>query len=156
GLLCFRNTRLFGLYVSFALMSGFSIYIYLILNYSDFIPCSCGGVIENLGWTQHLIFNGIFTGLALIAILIIQSPTTSSIPSTLLKSFIPDFITVAIVILLFLSSEHIIKKENNFTRRFAQHPITKDTSFNLGANSYYFAGFANNKIYLGNYTSPFL
>src|SRR5690606_41590125 len=51
--LVFPNIRLFGLYSSTALMSAFTIYIYLILNYSDFIPCSCGGILEKLGWTER-------------------------------------------------------------------------------------------------------
>ncbi|WP_309996185.1 hypothetical protein [Chryseobacterium sp. 2987] len=59
-----------------------------------------------------------------------------------------------VVIVLFFSSEHIIKKENNFTRRFLQHPIFDDKVYKLGVNSYYFAGIANGKIYLGNPTTP--
>lgn len=53
-------------------------------------------------------------------------------------------------------SENIIKKENNFIRRFHQHPIIEDKSYDLEVNSYYFAGISNDKIYLGNYTAPLL
>ncbi len=38
GLLCFQVTRLIGLYASFALMVAFTVYIYLILHFSDFVP----------------------------------------------------------------------------------------------------------------------
>lgn len=69
-LLCLKGTRLIGLYGSFFLMIAFTVYIYLILNYSDFIPCSCGGIIEKLGWTEHLIFNTAFSILALVAIVL--------------------------------------------------------------------------------------
>src|SRR5690606_20417083 len=55
-LLSIKSTRLIGLYCSLFLMVGFTAYIFLILNYSDFIPCSCGGVIEELNWSQHLVF----------------------------------------------------------------------------------------------------
>ena len=63
-LLAVVKTRIIGLYISFTLMLLFSIYIYLILNYSPFVPCSCGGILENMGWTEHLIFNLVFTLLA--------------------------------------------------------------------------------------------
>ncbi len=55
-LLCYKRWRLIGLYASFGLMIAFTVYIYLILNYSDFIPCSCGGILEKMGWKEHLIF----------------------------------------------------------------------------------------------------
>ncbi len=41
-LLVLNKTRLLGLYLSFTLMVMFTTYIYIILNYSAFIPCSCG------------------------------------------------------------------------------------------------------------------
>lgn len=56
--------RLTGLLVSFNLMIMFTVYIIIILNFTDFIPCSCGGVLEELGWTEHLIFNVFFIILA--------------------------------------------------------------------------------------------
>lgn len=58
--LCMNSSRLIGLYASLGLMAGFTIYIYLILNYSDFIPCSCGGILEKLGWKEHMVFNIFF------------------------------------------------------------------------------------------------
>lgn len=67
-LLNIRSTKLLGLYLSYGLMVAFSIYIYLILNYSDFIPCSCGGVLEKLGWNEHLLFNIITSFLILLSI----------------------------------------------------------------------------------------
>jgi len=36
------------------------------LKVFDRIPCSCGGIIAKLSWGQHLVFNLIFLGLALI------------------------------------------------------------------------------------------
>ncbi|HZH70563.1 MAG TPA: MauE/DoxX family redox-associated membrane protein [Flavobacteriaceae bacterium] len=34
------------------------------------MPCSCGGVLEQLGWTEHLAFNIGFMGLGVVGILI--------------------------------------------------------------------------------------
>jgi hypothetical protein len=47
-LLCLRRTRLAGFYSSFFLMLLFSEYIYLILHFSYYIPCSCGGVLSKM------------------------------------------------------------------------------------------------------------
>ncbi|MCK0131585.1 hypothetical protein MWU59_08725 [Flavobacteriaceae bacterium F08102] len=55
-------------YASFSLLIMFTTYIVLIMKFSEFIPCSCGGVLDQLGWGQHLIFNLVFiiiTGIGL-------------------------------------------------------------------------------------------
>jgi len=65
--------RLPGLYASFSLMIMFTTYIIIILNFTDFIPCSCGGVLEQLGWTEHLVFNIGFILLALLGILFLSN-----------------------------------------------------------------------------------
>src|SRR5690606_8338155 len=49
-LLIIPRFRVVALYSSFLLMVMFTAYIYIILNYSDFVPCSCGGVLEKLSW----------------------------------------------------------------------------------------------------------
>lgn len=59
-LLLFNGTRLAAFYGSLALMVMFTTYILLVLNFSDYIPCSCGGVLEDLGWTEHILFNLVF------------------------------------------------------------------------------------------------
>lgn len=153
--LCFPSSRLLGLYASTALMSAFTVYIYLILNYSDFVPCSCGGILEKLGWKEHLIFNAVCVVAGIIAVLWSQSEKRLRIRSAAILT--GSCITaVGAVILLFISSEYIIKKENNFTRRFLQHPIVEQQRLDLHYNSYYFAGSSTDSIYLGNYTTPFI
>ena len=69
--------RLLGLYTSYLLMSMFTIYIHIILNYSSFVPCSCGGILQKMTWNQHLIFNMVFIILAVIAIIISPINNTS-------------------------------------------------------------------------------
>jgi len=69
-LLLIRSTRMAGLYFSFFLMLLFTGYIFIMLKYSSYLPCSCGGVLSNMSWKQHFIFNLVFTGLALSGILI--------------------------------------------------------------------------------------
>jgi len=68
--LVIKRLQLIGLYAAFALMVMFSCYILAILKFSSYIPCSCGGILQNMSWNQHLIFNLVFIGLAIIAVLI--------------------------------------------------------------------------------------
>lgn len=67
-MLCFTKSRLLGLYLFLGFMTAFTVYIFLILNYSPFVPCSCGGVLEKMGWWEHLWFNG---GVCLVTVFII-------------------------------------------------------------------------------------
>lgn len=73
-LLMFVPTRSLGLLFSFGLMVMFTTYIFIILNYSDYIPCSCGGVIEKLSWNQHLVFNAGLIFLCALGFLLTPSP----------------------------------------------------------------------------------
>ncbi len=69
-LLIIPRFKLLGLLAAFNLMVMFTAYIFIILNFSNDVPCSCGGVIEKLGWAEHLIFNIAFVVLAAVGILI--------------------------------------------------------------------------------------
>jgi predicted secreted protein len=60
GLLFFHRTRRIGFYASFFLMLLFTGYIGGMLVFSSKLPCSCGGVLSELTWTQHLFFNLFF------------------------------------------------------------------------------------------------
>jgi hypothetical protein len=59
-----------GLYAAFSLMTMFTAYIVAILRFSDYVPCSCGGVLQNMTWTHHLVFNIAFVLLALAGIIL--------------------------------------------------------------------------------------
>jgi len=63
-------------------------------------------------------------------------------------------IATAVVVVLFLTSEHLMKKENPFVRRFLPNPISDVRGLELPYNSYYLAGLEKDSIYLGNYTAP--
>lgn len=72
------KSKLLALYASFNLMVMFTAYIFLTLNFSPNIPCSCGGILEKMGWKEHLIFNIVFVLLVAVAILLqsTNSPNT--------------------------------------------------------------------------------
>ena len=71
--LSFSRTRLLGLYCSFSLMTMFTAYIFILTHYSDYVPCSCGGVLQKMSWNQHFIFNIIFLILALTNVIFHKS-----------------------------------------------------------------------------------
>ena len=80
--------RLKGLYAALGMMILFTGYIGAILLLDDHIPCSCGGVIELLSWQGHLIFNGVWIGLALTGIILgkaARRPVTIDSPYTILN-----------------------------------------------------------------------
>lgn len=67
-LLVIPRWRLKGLYTAFGLMVLFTGYIIALITTSDHLPCSCGGIMEELSWQQHIIFNGLFIILNALAI----------------------------------------------------------------------------------------
>jgi hypothetical protein len=69
--LIFKPVRLYGFALAFLVMLAFTLYVSLILaNTFAYIPCSCGGILSALSWEAHLIFNIVFTLLALAGIII--------------------------------------------------------------------------------------
>lgn len=71
-----------GLYASVLLLIVFEIYIATMLLSGSHLPCTCGGIISTMGWTQHLWFNGFF----------IIAGTLSIIYSQIHKSSMPTII----------------------------------------------------------------
>lgn len=153
--------RLIGLLSSYSLMVMFTVYIFIILHYSSFVPCSCGGILEKLNWTQHLFFNAVFVAMSILAIILNFANNKESLlktrPQTIFKILLTiTFCSVALVVVLFLMSENIIHYHNKLTRRFPHTPILKVYDLDLRLNSYYVAGVDNDKIFLGNNTAPLL
>jgi uncharacterized membrane protein YphA (DoxX/SURF4 family) len=69
-MLALPRFRALGLYMAFTLMVLFTGYIIAILNFNGHVPCSCGGVLEKMGWTEHLVFNIVFVLFAAVGILL--------------------------------------------------------------------------------------
>ncbi|WP_277014290.1 MauE/DoxX family redox-associated membrane protein [Flavobacterium lindanitolerans] len=68
--LLFEKTRGIALFASLFLMVAFTIYTSLVLlGFFDYVPCSCGGVVSYLNWTQHFFFNLFFVAITTAAIL---------------------------------------------------------------------------------------
>ena len=153
------STRTAALFFSYSLMCMFTAYIYILLNWSAFIPCSCGGILERLGWTEHLVFNVAFILLGITAIFCLPSggsPKSRTMGAKkksvlLISSGLASFAAVAV---LFMLSENIVAAHNTFTRRFAHFSAVEDSKLDIGYDSYYLAGASESTIYLGNVTAP--
>lgn len=58
ALLLVLELRNWGLWASLLLLSGFTVYVILVLsNFFPTAPCSCGGLISKMSWKTHLWFN---------------------------------------------------------------------------------------------------
>lgn len=76
GMLLLPLTRMAGLYASFFLMTLFTIYIAAMLTWSAEIPCSCGGVLEEMSWGTHIVFNSFFILISVIGIILLRKIKT--------------------------------------------------------------------------------
>lgn len=148
--LMFKRYRRIALYASFSLMVMFTTYIYIILNFSDFIPCSCGGVLEKMSWTQHLWFNITVCVLILLALFF----TEISKKRVLYLSFLLLILSSGITFSITKLSEEKIRFNNELIRKFQHRPLKDPISYQLDYNSYYVAGIFKDSIYLGNTTAP--
>jgi hypothetical protein len=64
----FSHLRLFAFYAALFLLSLFTAYLVAMLNFSYYIPCSCGGLLSSLSWKEHILFNIVFILLSLTGI----------------------------------------------------------------------------------------
>lgn len=154
--------RFYGLAASLVLMTLFTAYIMIILNFSSFVPCSCGGILEKMGWEEHLAFNIFFLLLAVIAIVLSKQPEgyrpagMFSVNASRMYGTLAGLMLVSVSCLWFLyrTSEEKMQKNNPFIRRFVQGSAMKKGEMILPNNRYYFAGKGNGSIYLASHAAP--
>lgn len=151
--LSFPRFRKAGLFASFTLMVMFTAYIYIILHYSSFVPCSCGGVLEKMSWDEHLVFNIACILLSLVGVFVTSQNGPSS-RRTASQVLLLSVLGIGSVIALFLLSERKIHYNNGFTRRMPHSPVKMLQGISLEHNSFYIAGYDHGTIYLGNTTAP--
>jgi len=71
-LLTIPALRMLGIVAATLLMSAFTGFIiYLFLSKSE-MPCTCGGMISHLNWTQHLIVNSVFLIIGILSIILMK------------------------------------------------------------------------------------
>lgn len=64
-LVIFKTTRKIGFLLSFCTMLVFTFYLGILTTFVDNPPCACGGILEDTSYTVHIIFNIVFTMIAL-------------------------------------------------------------------------------------------
>ncbi len=74
-MLLIEQTKFLALVMSTSLLLLFTCYLFIILNYSSYIPCSCGGILGRLGYKEHIVFNLILFALGVISILFYKRDT---------------------------------------------------------------------------------
>jgi len=79
GLLVSKRYQLLALYISYSMMIMFTAYIVVILNFSPYIPCSCGGILQNMNWRQHLVFNVIFVIIGCLGVVVYPTKNKKTI-----------------------------------------------------------------------------
>lgn len=87
-LLLMEKTKKTGLLLSLGMMTAFTTYIILMLNFSYHIPCACAGILSHgiiwkgevvfkMTWERHIIFNLVFVIIGLANILFPHKPRPS-------------------------------------------------------------------------------
>ena len=56
-MLCYRRSRLWGLFLTFGMVTVFAGYIAIILTDSKNLPCTCIGLFEKMTWKDNLVLN---------------------------------------------------------------------------------------------------
>ncbi len=69
ALLLSDKYRQTGLACSLILMTVFTVYVAYMILFIKHLPCSCGGVIKELSWSNHILFNSFFILLITISLL---------------------------------------------------------------------------------------
>jgi len=150
-LLVIQKFRLTGLYASLGIMSAFTIYIYLILNYSDSIPCSCGGILEKMDWNQHLIFNLCCVLLLIVAIII--SNVTKTIK---LMSRLALFTILPVLAVVLVYDINVDDHQGSFKRKVIEPLAVEYQTLKFPMNNYYLAGSYGDCLFLANHKTPLL
>lgn len=70
-------TRKTGLYASLITLLVFTVYLVIMVTTQNNLPCSCGGVISQLTWQQHILFNFFFIILSWLGLYLEKTKTAN-------------------------------------------------------------------------------
>jgi hypothetical protein len=87
-LLFIPRFKRFGLYSSLVLMVTFTLYLGYMLAFTPSLPCTCGGLLQELTWPQHLILNICLIILAISAIWLSKSYEEQKVEKSQINSTI--------------------------------------------------------------------
>ena len=69
ALFFFEKTLSYGLALGTGLMFLFTIYLIFLVSFFTNVPCSCGGILGNMTYRVHIIFNVAVTALGFLFII---------------------------------------------------------------------------------------
>lgn len=144
------RTRLLGLYGAFALMIVFTIYIIIIMHFAPFTPCSCGGILENMGWKEHFIINVCFIILSITGIYSLEKTYFK----TSVKIAAITVISILLMIGIYRSSRYEYQNNNSFQRIYLPHHATKHSQLDLKQAGFTIAGLDSCYVYLSHTSAP--
>ena len=72
------RSRMYGLIGSLILMMLFTLYVAYVLAFTTARPCTCGGIIREMSWVGHMVFNSGFLLLALSGVYLQNNITKHS------------------------------------------------------------------------------
>ncbi len=158
-LLIVPKSKKLGLFLSFTLMVMFTAYIAIILNFSPYIPCSCGGILEEMNWKQHLLFNLLFVALAAFALSLYtlndeNKSSSQNLLHTVFKLVSITIISCSFIAILYITSNDIMAHENPFIRKSMESFVFKKRETDLNNYNFYVAGSDAHTVYLGNSKAP--
>lgn len=82
ALLLSRRTQRTGLWAAVLLLAVFSTYIAVVLTgVFGRVPCSCGGILGNMGYGAHLVFNGCFLAAGCYGLHLSKRPPPPATPN---------------------------------------------------------------------------
>ncbi len=151
-LLMLPRWRELGFYLFTALMVVFTFYILAILKWSPYLPCSCGGVLEKLGWEEHLVFNVVFCGVGFTGWKLHK--VGAGVKHTMVRGVTLVLAGMVVTGVLIGGAQRYKKLPGSFVREFPPHLVIETDTVMLKYNSYYIAGMSGQTLYLGNYTAP--
>jgi len=146
-LLGLTRTRLLGFYGALSLMIMFTVYIIIIMHFAPFTPCSCGGILDDMGWKEHLVFNVFFLLLSILAFIIYYKDIK------LYAMILTLFLSFSIPILLYTISETKYLDRGNFIRNY-KWSLEMNKSYTLKNFNFYFIGYHDCKVYFGDTQAP--
>ena len=85
-LLIFPRTRISGLVAATLLIISFTVYIGVMIATASELPCTCGGIIQDLTWREHFVVNSSFMLLGIFSIWMVRKQKmTKNHPQTISK-----------------------------------------------------------------------
>lgn len=150
--LCVPKTRLVALYSSIGILSGFTVYIYIVLYHTQMSTCSCSGIFEKMSFETHMGFNAAFVVLGTLGVWL-HDPNRNRVAWRALAAIL---LGSGLVWLLFVTSKHRAVSTQNFERNFLTDSLRVDKVLDLQAPYFYMAGYVEDTVFVANSELPLL